>query len=441
MNEYDDILNRIVEEFYDTGKIIFNKKNVRLLREQSEPTEDKKKWDDLDYEILKNFWLKYKKLPRHNRLKNNSRGIKVKELFNDYPSDISVSTWLQYKGAKKFNELYLKLLDEFNLYEQNEREKKGGKNYIVTDSKGRDILLRSNGEVIAFNVLKYYGLDQEVEIDSRKFYNFCGEISKEVDFLLPNKKVIIEIAGMRGKGYFDKLEKSKQCIENLGGEEVGWRFEYIMTENKPPKYIHDKIVDILNINNSNYDNNEILNYKSLDKDKVRNHLIDNLIKSENNPYNETLRKRIEKGISIIYGDNMKPRELKNLHKDKIKDFLNGEMKDTEKEFYLIPYLEEISQKYKCNDCGKYKSCRKAKLCVNCSREASRKTKRPTCEELLNPNINKSQIGREYNVSGNAVGKWIIQCQKTKIKDGDGIDNILNRVVEEFFDTGKICHLK
>ena len=24
MNEYDDILNRIVEEFYDTGKVVLN---------------------------------------------------------------------------------------------------------------------------------------------------------------------------------------------------------------------------------------------------------------------------------------------------------------------------------------------------------------------------------------------------------------------------------
>jgi hypothetical protein len=425
VNEYDDILNRIVEEFYDNGNIIFNKKMDELL------SEDKKKSDDLDYEILKNFWLKYKQLPRHTRLRNIYRGIKVKELFNDYPNDISISTWVQYIDKKQFNKLYTKLLDEFNLYEENEIEKKGGKNYIVTDSKGRDILLRSNGEVIAFNVLKYYGLDQEVEIDSRKFYNSCGEIYKEVDFLLPNKKVIIEIAGNEGKKYFDKLEKAKQCIENFG-----WRYEYIITKGKSAKYIHNKIVNILNINSSDYDNDEIVNYKSLDKDKVRNHLIDNLIHSENNPYNETIRKRIEKGISIIYGDNMKTSELKNLHRDKIKDFLNGEMGDTEKEFYLIPYLEEISQKYKCDKCGEYKSSTKAKLCVKCSREGRRRTERPTCEELLNPNINKSQIGREYGVSDVSVGKWIKQCQKTKIKDGGGIDDILNRVVEEFFDTGK-----
>ena len=34
MNEYDDILNRIVEEFYDTGKLILEARGKRLTNDE-----------------------------------------------------------------------------------------------------------------------------------------------------------------------------------------------------------------------------------------------------------------------------------------------------------------------------------------------------------------------------------------------------------------------
>ena len=421
MNEYDDILNRIVEEFYDTGRL-------KLLEEIEFDVENED--FDVDYEVLKGFWLKYKQLPRYNRIRNDNRNIRVKYLYKDYPKDIALGTWIQYVPGKKFNDLYIKLLDDFNLYEMNELEKRGGKNYVTSDSNGNDVLLRSGGEVIAFNTLKYYGLDQDIEIDSRKFYNDCGEIYKEVDFLIPKYKTVIEIAGGESEKYFEKLDLSKECIEKFG-----WRYEYIKTKGKTAKYIHDRIVDILGINNSNYNHDEIINYKSLDKNKVKENLTKNLIDSEVKPYNETTRKKLEKGIEIIYGVDMSISELKNLHREVIKDFLNGDMGEKEKEFYLIPYLELISDKHKCDKCGKYKRETGAKLCDTCSRSGRRK-ERPPCEELLKPNINKSQIAREYGVSDVAVGKWVKECRGTLPNQNKVTDSEIDGIIENFFDTGK-----
>lgn len=54
-----------------------------------------------------------------------------------------------------------------------------------------------------------------LEVDSRKFFNDCGEIQKEVDFIYKDETVI-EIAGMVRPEYFDKLNSAMKCIESLG---------------------------------------------------------------------------------------------------------------------------------------------------------------------------------------------------------------------------------
>ena len=413
MEDFDKYLDRLVENFYDTGRLVLNERTNKSIDDKD------------DYEVLRNFWLKYKQLPRHNRLRYIFKDIKVKDLNTEYPKNITLSTWIQYIGKENFNNFYKKLLNEFNLYEENEDQKRGGKNYVVTDSDGNKVLLRSVGEYIAFNTFKHYGLDKELEIDSNMFRNDCGDIHKEIDFILPNKKIAIEVAGMSGNDYYNKLESAKRCIE-----EKGWVYEYIRTKGKPTKYIHDEIVRILNINNSNYDFNEIIKHESLNKEKIKQ-LLNKELKEIGNKNGERARQlRINKYIKILYGDEMVVEELKTLHREKIKDFLNGDMNEEQKNFYLLPYLEIISEKHKCEICGKYKSEPRAKLCNSCSRINRRKTERPSCEELLKPNINKSQIGRDYGVSDTAVRKWINQCKK-EINNDDELDNI----IENFFDTG------
>ncbi len=413
-NESTDRLDNIIENFFDTGKVVLNERTNKSIDDKD------------DYEVLRNFWLKYKQLPRHNRLRYIFKDIKVKDLNTEYPKNITLSTWIQYIGKENFNNFYKKLLNEFNLYEENEDQKRGGKNYVVTDSDGNKVLLRSVGEYIAFNTFKHYGLDKELEIDSNMFRNDCGDIHKEIDFILPNKKIAIEVAGMSGNDYYNKLESAKRCIE-----EKGWVYEYIRTKGKPTKYIHDEIVRILNINNSNYDFNEIIKHESLNKEKIKQ-LLNKELKEIGNKNGERVRQlRINKYIKILYGDEMVVEKLKTLHREKIKDFLNGDMNEKQKNFYLLPYLEIISEKHKCEICGKYKSEPRAKLCNTCSRINRRKTERPSCEELLKPNINKSQIGRDYGVSDTAVRKWIGQCKK-EINNDDELDQI----IENFFDTGK-----
>ena len=64
--------------------------------------------------------------------------------------------------------------------------------------------------------------------------------------------------------------------------------------------------------------------------------------------------------------------------------------------------------YTCPNCGKQVSS-KGKLCVDCSGLEHRKVERPNREILKNLIRTKSflQIGKEYNVTDNAIRKWCI----------------------------------
>ena len=68
MEDFDKYLDRLVENFYDTGKLVLNERTNKSIDDKD------------DYEVLRNFWLKYKQLPRHNRLRYIFKDIKVKDL-------------------------------------------------------------------------------------------------------------------------------------------------------------------------------------------------------------------------------------------------------------------------------------------------------------------------------------------------------------------------
>ena len=258
-----------------------------------------KDFKDLDYKVIEDFWLKYKTLPKYTTIRNIFGKTRITDVSKNYPHNISLGTWIQKLEENKFNQIYLKLLDEYDLFEENELDVVGSKRFVVTDNKGKNILLRSLGEVYAFNTLKKYGLLDGLEIDSRIFYNDCKEIQKEVDFVIPSKKIAFEIAGMGGDRYRKRLELAKKCFE-----EKGWVYEYILTRNKTPKQIHDEVLSILNIPSGDYDSDDVITTKSINKTKIKELLTNELLDELKSGYNETRSKRILRYLNILYGDNM-----------------------------------------------------------------------------------------------------------------------------------------
>jgi len=73
------------------------------------------------------------------------------------------------------------------------------------------------------------------------------------------------------------------------------------------------------------------------------------------------------------------------------------------------------------DCGIQINTAKAKRCIKCAQLFSRKTERPTREELkdLIRNDTFISIGKKYNITDNAVRKWCkamnLPVKKSEIK--------------------------
>lgn len=77
------------------------------------------------------------------------------------------------------------------------------------------------------------------------------------------------------------------------------------------------------------------------------------------------------------------------------------------------------RKYFCSDCGEEKKTKQSKRCFQCSikleRKRNRKVKdRPSLEQLLRDveELGYCGTGRKYDVSDNAIRKWIKSSSRT-----------------------------
>lgn len=129
--------------------------------------------------------------PEHSK-----RGIKLRTYVDDY-----LGKFLEYINIKLASETG----DEYV-------GKKGrGKKVLLTRDEKQT--LRSKLEILTYNVFEFEGVIDEIETDTRKFLKQCH---KQPDFLWENRKLIIEVAGMEGDDYHQKLDSGSECLRNLG---------------------------------------------------------------------------------------------------------------------------------------------------------------------------------------------------------------------------------
>jgi hypothetical protein len=91
--------------------------------------------------------------------------------------------------------------------------KAGSKKYTSRDGK---YLFRSRHEALAYNIFDKEGILDQIESETYRFKKTCRKIP---DFVWESKKIIIEIAGVNEslrKGYWEKLETAKPCLEKQG---------------------------------------------------------------------------------------------------------------------------------------------------------------------------------------------------------------------------------
>jgi hypothetical protein len=158
-------------------------------------------------EFVKAWKKRTGSFPRFRVLQQS--GEKVKDTLPTHPlGEISTKTYVDRYLGKFLNGIISKLsIDSGETLDR----KRGSKNYPTADGK---LLLRSELEVMTYNIFWLHGVSDKIDVDSRKFKKVCA--GKEPDFVWEEKKIIIEIAGMTDEGYKEDLKNAEECFNNLG---------------------------------------------------------------------------------------------------------------------------------------------------------------------------------------------------------------------------------
>lgn len=171
-----------------------------------------------DIDFVKSWKEKNGEYPGFRQLQQSVKQInddefiptKVGDIVPDHPKkNITTKTYVDRYLGKTLSYIVAKLKNESG--ELFTGRKRGEKSYVSQKGKA---LLRSELEVLTYNTFILEGIEDEIEIDSRRFKETCG--GKEPDFVWENKKIIIEVAGMEGEEYQSKLLNAKDCFESLG---------------------------------------------------------------------------------------------------------------------------------------------------------------------------------------------------------------------------------
>lgn len=92
-------------------------------------------------------------------------------------------------------------------------------------------------------------------------------------------------------------------------------------------------------------------------------------------------------------------------------------KDLEPQLKYLESEDVLRLRHVCPECGGYKGSGNAQLCITCAHKKQQRAKRPNRDELKQLIRQKSfaEIGRNFNVSDNAIRKWCISYGLPKKK--------------------------
>lgn len=198
-------------------RILITEKQVKILKKINENSENyepcgRKSSTQIHPEdkiFFKKFYDKFGFLPFPKVMERLGNQYRIGDIYQNHPmSHLNMKSFYLCK-SKVFNQIKNEVASELKLSLVGMG---GSKNYITLDDRYH---LRSIFEVIFYNTFYLNNEQNNLEVDSRKFYGECGEIYKEVDFIY-NNKIVIEVAGMEKSGYYEKLESAMNCIESLG---------------------------------------------------------------------------------------------------------------------------------------------------------------------------------------------------------------------------------
>jgi hypothetical protein len=196
-------------------KYIITESQFKLLFEQGSDYEPCVRGGNMqihpeDIQFFKEFFHLFGFLPYPKEMERLGKIARIGDVYPSHPAaHLNTKSYYLCK-SKIFKDIRMIVAKELGLILAD--TKRGARRYVTNDGKYQ---LRSIYEVIFYNIFMLNNESENLEVDSRKFYGYCGEIKKEVDFIYKDETVI-EIAGMVEQGYFDKLNSAMKCIESLG---------------------------------------------------------------------------------------------------------------------------------------------------------------------------------------------------------------------------------
>lgn len=229
--------------------------------------------------------------PRFRQLQQS--GQRVSDTLPTHPKSNMTTKEYVDKHLGKFLKLIVAKLA--NQYGETLEKKRGTKSFVSKDAKQ---LLRSELEVLTYNIFVLEGVENEIEVDSKRFKDSCG--GKEPDFVWENRKIIIEVAGMESDEYKNKLQDAEKCFENLGYTVYvidARKFE------KQGKYVsyYKYLCDLLGFEPKQEVINEpykYLGYTELSREEKQKYIDDNINAF---PVTPTQRYKLNKYINQLYG--------------------------------------------------------------------------------------------------------------------------------------------
>jgi len=254
-----------------------------------------------DIEFVKKYREQTGHYPKFKELQNNP--AKVGNYIPTHSKkDIGLKRYVDKYLGKYLNYINSKLSSKSG--ESFEKGPVGSRNYITIDERH---VLRSELEALTYNIFILENLQDEIEVDSKKFQKSCNKIP---DFVWENKKIIIEVAGREDEEYKNKLEKGEDCFKQLGYK------VYVINARpfeKQGKYVNYylylcKLLGFKpkqEVIESPY---KYLGYKDVDRE-FRQKYIDNNINKL--PLNSTQQYTLNKYLNQLYGYGVKEYKRKN----------------------------------------------------------------------------------------------------------------------------------
>ena len=196
-------------------RYIITESQFKLLFEQGSDYEPCSRGGNMqihpeDIKFFKEFFRLFGFLPYPKEMERMGKIVRIGDVYPEHPvAHLNTKSYYLCK-SKVFKDIRMMVAKDLDLILAETRS--GARRYITSDGKYQ---LRSIYEVIFYNIFMLNNESDSLEVDSRKFFNDCGEIQKEVDFIYKDETVI-EIAGMVRPEYFDKLNSAMKCIESLG---------------------------------------------------------------------------------------------------------------------------------------------------------------------------------------------------------------------------------